>query len=904
MSSPRPGLVIPELLQGQWTTALICTYGADLTFLETRLLGQLAQIPLRIVLADDRQLGETLAESARTGQRHRLANKAYVAAPIRHSRAAHGKMILLLGPSNGLLIVGSGNLGYEGYAAPGELWHVYAYNDDRPEHLQEFAAARAHVDQLVHRGQIDPPVVELLHTAWGRSPWIPAEPDNLSALRSSIEDPILEQLRRDVVGAVDELITHAPFHDADCAALRALVERFQPKRTRLLLTDATSADPASILKVMNDVPNPVLERVQVKSEPGTYIHAKWVHLIQGDSETLLTGSANLSRTALLRSAEDGNIELGIITHGERGAFDSLYEHLDRHQIHDPASLKIAYQTTQSDDLTDDHDTVLLWSTLDGARLTLTFNRPIDDATILVEDHTGSALEWTTKDVDGVQVQLVLTKDSAERLADGGRIQVTFDGDGNQINISWPYHLPQLRGRLDKTGQRDHLHHVGDLPEQDGELHELLHELEATLIIDRASVWRIATDDEPPPAAAADGEDAPIRLEDLDWARVRRDHRYGGYFGRSGRAGKAPTDIQVILAAIAGRLGDIGIDAADLSHSDDDLAHEVDATSSDGDEREEELEDELLRRCLPVSTRTRMAFDRFSRRYAEALADSGFIEELSPVPATTNAVIFNHLLTRLLERNAVSPTIALDAQIATWEFLWGTPGTAGAAVGYDEETAQVVQQVLCDSHAKVTTVRGLAAAADRSAAGEDAPRLRSLAQHLLVDDNFGLDIELLEKAAGAAGMAGGLLDALSRAATPHEPTEIVDVVVARHGIPRGSAHWRNETVRRAGKNHDAMTFVITSTLPNLTPELATEMLGRVVVAASFADRPSTYWRIRFEGNGRSVAFWDADTNTGVVLVNGHDNSIESLDVVWPAWYRRIGALRSASGIHAWAGQHAG
>lgn len=76
MSSPRPDVVIPELLQGHWTTALICTYGADLTFFETRLLGQLAQIPLRIVLADDGQLAETLAESARTGQRHRLANKA------------------------------------------------------------------------------------------------------------------------------------------------------------------------------------------------------------------------------------------------------------------------------------------------------------------------------------------------------------------------------------------------------------------------------------------------------------------------------------------------------------------------------------------------------------------------------------------------------------------------------------------------------------------------------------------------------------------------------------------------------------------------------------------------------------------------------------------------------------
>lgn len=895
MNSPRADVVVPELLQGPWTTALICTYGADLTFFETRLLGQLAQIPLRIVLADDGQLSETLAESARTGQRHRLANKAYVAAPVRHPRAAHGKLIALLGPSTGLIAVGSGNLGYEGYAAPGELWHVYAYSDQRPEHLQEFAAARAHVDGLAQRGMLDPPVAELLQTAWSQSPWVPPAPDSPPALRSSLADPIIEQLRADVDGPVDELIAHAPFHDADCAALQTLIERFQPQRTRLLLTDATSADPASIQSVMRSAPGSVLERVQVKSEPGAYIHAKWVHLIHGDSETLLTGSANLSRTALLRSATNGNVELGVITHGERGAFDSLYSHLERSKIDDPASLKISYQGAPPGDPVEAPHPILLWSRLDAARLTLAFDRSIPDGTsIQVEDHAGHTVGWTSMELDGAQVRLTLARDSADRLAEGGRIQVMLDGDDSQISHSWPYHLAQLRGRLDKVGQRDRLQQIGELPEQDAELYELLQELDATLIIDRASVWRIAKGHEPTPVATDDDGQPSIRLEDLDWTRVRRDHRYGGYFGRSGGTGIAPTDIQVILAAIAGRLGDIGMDVGDPSEGEDELAREGDATSSDGDELEDELEDELLRRRLPVSTRTRMAFDRFSRRYSEALADSGFIEELGPIPAATNAIIFNHLLARLLERNAVSASVALSTQLATWAFLWGRPGTAGIAADRDEETAEVVRQVLRDGHAKVATVRGLAAASVRPASGEDVARLRQLAQHLLVDDGFGLDIELLAEAAGAAEMAGGLLDSLSRAASPHGPSEILDVVVGGHGIARGSVHWRTETVRRARANYDTTTFVVTSTLPGLTPALATEMLGRVVVAASFADHPGAYWRIRFEGNGSSVAFWDADAQDGVVMVDGDDEEIEALEVPWPSWMSKVELLRHELG----------
>lgn len=899
MNSPRADVVIPELLQGQWTTALICTYGADLTFFETRLLGQLAQIPLRIVLADDGQVSETLAESARTGQRHRLANKAYVAAPVRHPRAAHGKLIALLGPSSGLLVVGSGNLGYEGYAAPGELWHVYAYSDERSEHLREFASARAHIDGLAQRGVLDPPVVELLQTAWGQSPWIPPSPDSPSALRSSLDVPIIEQLRAEVDGPVDELIAHAPFHDADCAALRALVEQFQPKRTRLLLTDATSADPASIQNVMRNAPGPVIERVQVKSEPGAYIHAKWVHLIHGDSETLLSGSANLSRTALLRSAENGNVELGVITHGGRGAFDSLYAHLERSEIDDPASLNISYQGVPPGETVDGQHPALLWSTLNGARLTLAFDRPIADGTaILVEDHTGSPLEWTAKEVDGLQVRLVLTKDSAERLAEGGRLQVMLDGDDRQINHSWPYHVAQLRGRLDKVGQRDRLQHVGDLPEQDAELYELLQELDATLIIDRASVWRITKGDEPTPVAADNEGEPSIRLEDLDWTRVRRDHRYGGYFGRSGGPGVAPTDIQVILASIAGRLGEIGMEAVNPSEGEDELAHEGDTTSSEGDdEREDELEDELLRRRLPVSTRTRMAFDRFSRRYSEALGDRGFIEELGPIPAATNAIIFNHLLGRLLERNAISPPVALGAQLGTWAFLWGSSDAAGISEGIDEETAKVVRQVLRDGHAKVATVRGLAAAVDGAATGEDIARLRELTQYLIVDDDFGLDPDLLQETVGAAALAGGLLDSLSRAASPQEPSDILDVVVGGQGIARGSVHWRKETVRRARVNYDATTFVVTSSVSGLTPALATEMLGRVVVAASFAGHPGSYWRIRFEGNGSAVAFWDAEAQGGVVMVDGDDEDIETLDVPWPSWMSKVELLRQELGLRS-------
>lgn len=890
MTTPTADLVIPELLQGQWTTALICTYGADLTFFETRLLGQLAQIPLRIVLADDVHLAETLAESARTGQRHRFANRSYVAAPVRHPRAAHSKLIALLGPTNGLLVVGSGNLGYDGYAAPGELWHVYAYSDDQPHNLQEFAAARSHIDGLASRGLLDPPVIELLQTAWSQAPWLAPEPTLPTAIHSNLDRPLVDQLRDAVTDPVEELIAHAPFHDAECAALQELIRRFQPKRTRLLLTDATSADPVAIQRVMQAAPQPVLERVHVKAEPSAYIHAKWVHLIHNSSETLLTGSANLSRTALLRSADSGNVEIGIISMGARGSFEPLYAHLDRSRIDDPASLKIAFQGSPNAESVEEAHPVVLWSRLDGQALTLVFSHTLtDDVDIEVLDHTGTPLTWNSKNVDRAQVRLDLTNNSAERLAEGGRIQVRLDGKGNRFSHSWPYHLGYLRSRLDKAGHRIHLPHIVDLPEQDAELYELLQELDATLIIDRASVWRIAKRDEPTKVETNEDSQPTIKLEDLDWTRVRRDHRYRAYFGGGRAPGAAPTDIQVILAAIAGRLGDIGVVDPRAPQSDEaELANEGDNTSSDveDDDQEDELEDELLRRRLPISTRTRMAFDRFARRYSKALEDTAFTDELGPIPATTNAIIFNHLLIRLQARNAISPAVVLSAQLATWRFLWGSNIDPGVIAAADDDAADVIRQLLRDANARVATVRGLVTVEEGAGTAGELTTLRGLTRRLLVDADFGLDCDLLQEATGNPTLAGGLLDSLSRVATPGTPTEILDVVTADQGTPRGTAHWRHETVRRAGAAYDATTFVLTESVEHLTPELALEFLGRVVVAATFAGHPGSYRRIRFEGNGKSVAFWDGDAHNGLVMVNGDDEDLAALDAPWPLWVRKV------------------
>ncbi|TDU88828.1 hypothetical protein EV138_2379 [Kribbella voronezhensis] len=892
----QPSFVVPDLLQGQWTTALICTYGANLTFFETRLMSQLAQVPLRMILADSQQLASRLGEAARTGQRHRSANKAYVVAPIRHVRAAHGKLILLLGPASGRLVVGSGNLSYDGYASPGELWRVFAYSEEQPQHLDEFAAARMFVDALSERQLVDSPVVELLQMAWGGSNWLPESPSLPTAIGGNFTGPLIDRLRSRVKGPVNELIAHAPFHDSDCAALKELVAVFNPKQVRLLVTDATSADPAAIERSLDGATRAIVERVQVKGEPAAYIHAKWVHLIQSREETLLSGSANLSRSALLQSASSGNIEIGVITTGPRGSFDSIYSHLVRTAVRDIASLPISYQAFADGEADEDDqgNPVVLWSRLDGRTLTIIFSEPLAaGATLQITDHAGRTVEIGSQRLVGPTVQVSLTANAAALISEGGRVVVRIDGVDDYSSSTWPYQVAHLKGRLDKASQREHLPRLADLPEQDAELFELLRELDQTLIIDREAVWRIAKPNigrESRPA----GSDEPIALGDLDWDRVRRDPRYGGYLSRGHTAGLPPTDIQIVLAAIGGRLGDLGLDTRQLDvEREEDLAKEGDVgLSSDGQEADEELEDELVRKHMPVTTRTRMAFDRFVRRYAAALDDADFIDELGPIPAAINAVVFNHLLVRLLERDAVSPRWAIPAQAKTWMFLWGKPGGQSLASRFDDETASVVRSVLADAGARTTTLRGLAGSADHITEQEGFAGLQNMVRYLLTDDEFGVNVDGLAEAAGDLQMAPRLLGALEQAAAPTTDVEILELVIAPYGITRSSVEWRQEQVRRVGHGaYPSTTFVITAPVSDLTAGRAREMLGRVAVAAYYAGHEGAYFRIRFAGNGKAVAFWDEGERVGVVMVGDEEQELEWIDPPWPAWAMRLDELES-------------
>lgn len=897
--SSAPGsITIPDVLHGSWTSLVVLTYGANLGFFESRLLGQISQIPLRVVLADGVSLRERLVEAANTGQRLR-ANRTYIAGPIHHPRAAHAKAILLADGVKGMLLVGSGNLGQDGYASPGELWHAFAYDDARREHLNEFVTVRNLIDGLSSRDALDTPTTEILREVWSRSPWLGESAQESSSVRHNLDVPLAEQLAGEVRWKVESMTAYAPFHDSECSALASLIERFKPRQLRVLIRGDTSVDADHLSAVLAAVPNAKCMHVAITEDPTTYLHAKWIHLVGAKEEVLLSGSANLSRPALLNSADSGNVELGRISRGRRGEFDYLYAPLSLEDIENPHTLGVTFKPSTEMHV-DISGPQLLWSRLDGIHLTLMFDRPLDleaGLALVVSDGT---IPIAHARVDGCQLIAKISPQDAAKIAESGALEVRIGEEANGC-LTWPYHVASLLGRLDRAVSRDILYSAGNLPEGDAELYELLQALESSLIFDPESAWRVAKPQQQLGEVEAGGEQ--LRWQDLDWDRIQRDPRYRGYQFRSGSPGVPPTEIQVLVAAISGKLGELANIEADLGRalegSEDESTLSREGESNAAEELDQDdTNDEVSNRSLSIKTRTRMAFNRFVGRYASATRDHDFIEKLGPVIAIYNATIFNSLIRQLLAREIVDPTKALSAQVAAWELIWGTSDQPGLLEQLGSDERQAAERVIEEAGDRSTTLIALSSSVDYAVPADLKVRLRDLAIHLLTDPIFGLDASLVEKTAPEHHQAAALVGNLESLTCQLSESETADYVVGPLGLTHFDSHWGSEEIMRqdpaTGKPQKSRceTLIVDRIVDGLDDEAVLSALRRFVVATFLSGHPRNYWRIKFSGNRGDLGYWDAASNIGLSLVGAGDNEFDSLEVAWPDWFRHLKDLSAA------------
>jgi hypothetical protein len=849
---------VPDELRGDFEHAVICTYGANLEFFERDIWRHLSSIGNCVVLADDRMLADAWGKPEGVDARH--VNISYVVAPIRNVGAAHAKMILLTSPTQGRLLVGSGNLSMDGYASQGEQFCRYEVTPEDRSQLGAFHSAKAFLEGLLARGYVDPIASRHVEQAWASAPWMYASStDDDNPVRDNLEVPLIDQLI-EAVGAdpVDELIAFAPFYDQSAGALRQLIDRLRPARVEVLVQrNETSVDPQALEQVLSDHGAARVRAVEAERS-GTYLHAKFVLVNQRSRTVCLAGSPNLSLVALCQADPAGNLELASLQSGPPSSFGHILAALEISD--EDLALKQAGLSFRRGPSRSTPSMFVVQAVLADGTLTVELSSAVAAGATLVLLVAGSEFPGAELiEVDGTRVRFRLNSGLLHGAVPVS-IQLQDQGDVMETAYVYPYHAANLARLLAGRRNPEILRRTADLDLHDDEIEQLLEELNQVLLVNVESVWRVAGK-EPSVTDSAGGGDAPsLRWDELDWENLRRHPRLAQYSAaRSTAQSLEPTDLQVILTSITEHFhrgdrshqGDIEDFMIDF---DEDLASEVEPQT---EEEREEQEAARARRRLSTETRNRMAVRRFSARCIEGLSDDEFLDRVGPAVAVTNFIIFNHLLSLLVRRDRLDLESGVSFQLDLWRFLWGDELTGGYLTSLDTEEREVALKQIREHSADVMTLAGLfwAAAASDELPSQMRMQLRDALRHLAVMPELGREPSVATAALEEIGSdlprtidIARVVLSLAEETTRAELLEALTAAVA----PGSGGHFDKAIVMRGGGQGRVDLIVLEGSVEGLDSDAA----RRALTIWARMEPGLAYYRIDHPAS-RSVAVLDRE-----------------------------------------------
>ncbi|MFF3868198.1 hypothetical protein [Micromonospora sp. NPDC001898] len=234
----------------------------------------------------------------------------YLALPVvcRAGGAFHPKLVVIASEADAVVAIGSGNATPSGWHHNAEVWTMLRSVDSTvPQVFHELAAWLRRLPTAVWmedlgRERLDR-VADILTCRPAEHG--PGQP----VLVTTATRPIIDQLPVPNT-PVTSLAVAAPFFDPRAEALRRLVDRFGPTALNLMLTRDVQCDPDALAKVVKQATTGVV----TTPKSSRYHHAKIVEWTTADQSWALTGSANCSMAALVKTmATGGNCELGLVT---------------------------------------------------------------------------------------------------------------------------------------------------------------------------------------------------------------------------------------------------------------------------------------------------------------------------------------------------------------------------------------------------------------------------------------------------------------------------------------------------------------------------------------------------------------------------------------------------------------
>ncbi len=905
-------LRLPEQLKGPWHHALILTYGMDIPFFESALLSQFgARCRNKMILADGRQYLEASANYAQSGL-VRYMNQRYVAEGIFSPRAAHAKLIMLTHPEQGRLFVGSGNLGLQGYASPGELFTQYEYSPEQTETLAAFLSGVDLVKRLIAKGYVSETVSRHIDRLLEGTPWLyQSNTNEWQPIRHNLERPFLDQLVEAANNEpVEELWVLSPFYDASAYALAETLARLQPRQTNLLVQPgSTSVDPKVLMKVIAEAKTPCsVSAFQHVEERNLYYHTKLYLLKFKDHAICLQGSPNLSQVAMLRTADNGNVELANLLTGPRNYFDYLFESL----IIEPESLEIEALDLSFQSNGDGNPTQPTWQLRGGEwhgdKLILNFQGTLPDLSDALLNIAGYTFPFSVFESTSGRITLTLSPEAIGHLKHTAPLMLQW-GDSDTFVTSNPVFVCNRAGLnavMEAEDSDEKIDRAGGLDLDDEELEQLVGELESHMVIDRQSVWQVAG--KRPPTTHTENDDA-LRLDyaDIDYEMLRQHPKIRQYttFGQSG-PGYARTRLQIILSSITDHFqGLIDVASGVQNPNTAMILDSVEAADTEED-IEQEAED-TQRHQRSRDQRLRHIFKHFIRRYLRGIASPDFQELAGHQVMTHNYIIFSNLLWALFGKEwfASESQFVLESLLKTWQFFWGADEKPGYYQQQEIDTRMEMLQMVQDYHADSLLLASLYHCA-RLTQKTDMSRLalRDFWRYAMVERPFSVDSRVLEDAwiyvadiyRYEPPHPSAITKELSYLARFETEANFLRLIENECGGPVGSCYFSRVTARRIiiyRNVEDTVKCLFVSDKNNTLPQET----AVIILQSWMAYEKLDHYRISFTTteSTKKVLFYEVADAKGVFWdeARGIDKSIHHLTPLSFPWSSELEEIQNVA-----------
>lgn len=404
---------------------LLLTFSLNLEFWERYALSVARGLGARVTVVGD------AAMVAGDPAHVRYAGVTYLdgRAACRKGGAFHPKLLVIAGEHHAVVAIGSGNATLAGWHDNAELWTVLRGDSGgAPDTFVSLADWLRRLPEHVLLSSGVPEVLARVAESLERLPTHEPGPQ----LISSLNGPIMDELPKD---SADELTLSAPFYDRQGIGVRALLDRFRPSSFRVLVQPKDVVADGHALSEL------------VRSEGGSaeaiasdrYYHGKLIEWTSRDRTFALTGSPNLSKSALLKGLSDGgNCEL------------ALYGEIEA-SLAPPSAGAIASEELLAITFSPRGEPVpgitLLGVLLGPDRLELTLGRPLAEDGVM-EYLVGAEWDQVAPLPRGVlthEIRSVLAAGTAVRVRQGALTSnVCFVGDPARFSRTRIEHLGRVR----------------------------------------------------------------------------------------------------------------------------------------------------------------------------------------------------------------------------------------------------------------------------------------------------------------------------------------------------------------------------------------------------------------------------------------------------------------------------